>query len=237
MKKFWRVLMVWMMTIMTSNSIAQIAAPLPVTGGGTGRNVYDHQLLLQSKKGLGLIDESIEGSPYLEKEFRTGSIRTKDGVFNNVPLRFNVADDVIEYQDRGVTYVAEPSLKITYVKFPAYDLVVDKLPARGKLLSFFVRLDSGKAVLLERKVVQFKAAEAPKALESSGKAARYQEYDSEFYIRIDDALPQLVGNVKKTIAMLPDHREELETFAKTNRISKGGADLTKLIRYYNSLQQ
>ena len=128
-----------------------------------------------------------------------------------------------------------PSPNIILVQFSSYSLIVDKLPSRDSSYAFFIRLDSGRASLLLRKPVEFKEAQAPKAIETEGKPPRYVSKQQEFYIKIGDDAPRQFSNAKKLIELLPDHRSEMEKYMSSNKVSKNAEDLKLLIAYYNSL--
>ncbi|MEJ1240469.1 hypothetical protein WBG78_20165 [Chryseolinea sp. T2] len=209
--------------------------PANMMNAGAGTNITDHMLIMDSRKSVNPPDIVIEGSPYSSPDFASAFIRAKRGTFNDVPARYNAADDNLEYQLKGTTYVVMPTPNIMLVKFDTYSMIVDKLASRDNSYAFYIRLDSGKATLLMRKPIQFKDAVAPKAIETEGKPARYVEKQVEYYIKVDNEIPRPFNNPKKLVAMLPDHQQELEKFISDNKISKNPQELTKLVAYYNSL--
>lgn len=210
-------------------------APTSVMGAGTGSNLNDHMLILDSKKTMATSDIATEGTPYLSPDFAPAFVRSKRSTFKNLPARYNASDDNLEYQEKGFTYVVMPSPAIKLVQFTDYSLVVDILASRDSSYAFFIRLDSGRATLLMRKPIEFREAQPPKALEGDGKPPRYVALQQEFYIKIGDATPRQFSNVRKLVDLLPDHRKELEKFVSSNKISKKAEDLTQLVAYYNSL--
>ena len=192
-------------------------------------------LLLEAKRAAVPSDVRIDGSPYMPVEFEPAFIRTKKGSFNDVPCRYNAFDDNVEYQLRGLAYEFDPSPNVELIKFKTYDMVVDKLPVKDYRYGFYIRLDSGKATLLMRRTIQLLSPQAPKALESEGKPARYSARPDEFYLKFGSGIPQPVGSVKKSIAMFPDHQAELQKFVAEHKLSKSAEDLARLVEYYNTL--
>ncbi|HTF18877.1 MAG TPA: hypothetical protein VK658_12435 [Chryseolinea sp.] len=223
--------------LLSAAPLWSMAQPLPANTGsaGTGSNVTDHLLILDSKKAMTPSEITIEGTPYLSPDFAPAFIRAKRGAFKDVPARYNACDDNLEYQQKGLTYMVMPSPTIKLVQFSDYSLVVDKLASRDSSFAFFIRLDSGRATLLSRKPVEFKAAVAPKAIQTDGKPPRYVSKQQEFYIKIGDELPRQFPNAKKLVELLPDHRPEVEKFLSSNKISKNAEDIKRLVAYYNSL--
>jgi hypothetical protein len=209
--------------------------PANMMNAGSGSNITDHMLIMDSKRVMAPTEEVVEGTPYLSPDFAPAFVRAIRGSFNSVPARYNACDDNLEYQLKGTTYVVKPSPNIMLVQFDKYSLVVDKLPARDSSFAFFIRLDSGRATLLMRKPIDFREGQAPKAIETQGKPPRYVSTQQEFYIKIGDALPRQFSNVKKLIGLLPEHRSEMEKFASSHKISRNEGDLKQLVAYYNSL--
>lgn len=221
--------------VLIAVSVEGLAQPLPANSinAGTGQNVTDHELILESKRALGLTDEVIEGSPYMDSEFKPATIITRRGTYHNVPVRYNAHADNLEYRQGTTTYIADASLNIQSVRFADHTMMVAKQPS-GKALTFYEVLDSGRVTLLMRKPVVFKSAEAPKALEASGKPARYTNAPEEYYLMTGDQLPVQFSGVKKLVELLPDKQEEVKKFVSANKISKKSADLVRVVKHYNS---
>ncbi len=214
-----------------------MAQPLPGNSqfAGTGLNLSDHLMILDSKKAF-KDNENIEGTPYLKDEFALATVFTKRGHSTPVSMRYNLFENRIEFQQNDVTYLLSPADDITKITFDDYSVVVAKSTVKGKITpGYYILLDSGKVTLLERKIIVYKEAQAPKALESDGKPARFEKPREEFLYKIGNGLVVELSSVKKFIESLPDHQEEVGKFAGKEKISKKEKELIELVRYYNSL--
>lgn len=211
--------------------------PANQSGAGTGLTITDHMLIKDSKRGLeGESAAKIEGSPYLNESFAPADVYSSKGKFPAVLMRYNIYTDEIEYKQKDIIYILLPGTDVKKVVFGDHVFVVETVEVRGKPKSgYFSLLDSGKVTLLAKKVVTFREAQAPKALEVEGKPAKYSKSQDEFLYKIGDGPLMELNNVKKMIETFPDKHDELRQFVATEKISRNEKELTKLIKYYNSL--
>lgn len=217
---------VWMLNL--SSAIAQATA---------GRTIDDHLLMRQANRNVnGATMENIEGTPYLTETFANGEIYLDKGK-HVVPIRYNMYNDVIEYNQNNQTYVLDPNDNIKKVQFNDYIFIVEKYESKGKAKhGYFTLLDSGKVTLLSKKTVIFKERQDVRALESGPTPAKYIRGSDAFFYKIGEGELIKVDNIKKMIANLPERQAELSQFAKQEKISaKKEEDLRKLVQYYNSL--
>jgi hypothetical protein len=213
------------------------ALPANGQGAGSGMNITDHLLIAETRRlSKSEASEPIDGTPYLEDDFQEGRVVTTKGVFAAVPMRYNVEGDYVEFKQKDVTYILDPSPSIKKVSLHATNLVVDNYNVKGKSVSgFYVLLDSGKLTLLMKKKVILRPAKAPKAIETEGRPARYEELGDEFFYKLDGGPLSEVISVKKLLEVLTDHSDEVKAFVSKERISKKEHELVKLVQYYNQL--
>ena len=181
--------------------------------------------------------KKIEGTPYLTEKYVDGEILFGTTGRSAVPLRYNVFQDLMEYQQNGKALVLDPSTKIKRVKLGESTYVVDKFEYDGKTKYGFLNLlDSGKVTLLAKKVVKYQAPLKGRALDGGDVPAKFSRSSDTYFYRIGNGELQEVNNLKDMIASFPDKQEELKQFAKKEKISpKKEDELLKLVRYYNSL--
>jgi hypothetical protein len=142
----------------------------------------------------------------------------------------------VEFRKKDVTYILDPSPSVLKVSLPATNLVVDNYNVKGKPTSgFYVLLDSGRLTLLMKKKVILRPAQAPKAIETDGKPARYEKQKDEFFYKLNGGPVSEIVSVKKIVEVLTDHQDEVKTFVGKEKISKKEGDLIKLAEYYNQL--
>lgn len=205
-----------------------------------GRNVADHLLIREAKKNLGTeeADERVEGSPYLTDTFSEGKIFFNKGNPSiAVPIRYNIYEDWLEYQQNNQTYIIDPSERIKKVVTGNHTLVVEKYQHKGKpKLGYFTLLDSGKIILLSKKVISYKAPQEAKALQEPT-PAKYSRPADQYYYKVENDEVRKVENLKEMIASLPANNAELTEFAKKEKISpRKEEELLKLVRYFNELK-
>ena len=213
------------------------ALPANGQGAGSGMNITDHLLIAAAKRaGKPPEAEPIVGTPYLEDDFKEGKVVTTKGVFDAIPMRYNVEGDYVEFKQKDVTYILDPSPAVKKVSLPATPLVVDSYDVKGKpVYGYFVLLDSGRLTLLMKKKVILRPAQAPKAIETEGKPARYEKLGDEFFYKLNGGPVSEIVSVKKMLEVLTDHQDEVKAFVSKEKISKKERDLVKLVEYYNQL--
>lgn len=202
-------------------------------------NLSQHMLIKISEKTLygDPAAEKVDGSPYLNDNFVTGIVYSNAEKYSGISMRYNIYDDNIEFKQNNQLLILDAQPKIKKVDFDGHMFVIDNYEYKGKTrLGFFGLLDSGKVVLLSRKVVTYKEQQAPKALETGPTPAKYTRLPDVYFYKIGNGDPVKVDNIKKMIAGFPDKQTELTEFAKKEKISaKKEDELIKLVKYYNSL--
>jgi len=179
----------------------------------------------------------IEGTPYLNEQFIEGEIVFGESNRTKVPVRYNIFQDLMEYQQNGKALALDPSKKIKTVKIGEEVFIVDKYSLEGKSkLGFLSVLDTGKMTLVSKKIVKYQAPLEGRGLDGGDLPAKFSRSSDAFFYRIGEGELKEVGNLKELIAGLPDKQEEIKQFAKKEKISpKKQEELRKLVRYYNSL--
>jgi hypothetical protein len=182
----------------------------------------------------------IEGSPYLDDKYVEGEILFGESnklAHTKVPVRYNVYQDLMEYQQNGKALALDPSKKIKKVHLGELTFIVEKYELDGKTkYGFLSVLDSGKVTLLSKKMMKFQQPLKGRALDGGDLPAKYSKLSDAYFYKIGEGELKQVGNLKELISTFPDKQEELKQYAKQEKISpKKEEELLKLIRYYNSL--
>ncbi len=205
----------------------------------TASNLGDHMLLRVAEHSLyGDPDkEKPEGSPYLDEPFAPGDIYTLRAFFPSISMRYNIYEDFFEFKHDSQQMILDPNPQISSIVLNNRKFVVLAHQSKGKLKSgFFIQLDSGKVVLLQKPVIIFHDQVPAKALDTGPTPPKFIRQPDDFFIKLPNSIPVQVENLKKLIASFPDHQDELTAFSKKEKISfKRSDDLARLARYYNSL--
>jgi hypothetical protein len=202
----------------------------------TGKDLKDHMLIEMTKKTEHSVTE-FEGSPFLNEQFVTGTVYSSNKKYGAIPLRYNIFNDQMEFQQNNNIYALYPEPRVTKVILGEETYVVEKHDVKGKMAyGYLTRLDSGKMILLSKKVVRFTERQEAKALQSSATPAKFTRVQDVYYYKIGDGDVTKVGSLKNLIESLPDKHEELSSYAKKEKLTTRSAeDLKKLSAYYNNL--
>lgn len=201
-----------------------------------GRNIMDH-LLYKNKYASNRIDLSdIEGSPYLHDSFTLAMVTTSEAIVLKLPMKYNIYEDIMEFQDKERLFLLEPSAKIQKIEMYENTFTVEPYEHEGKLTpGYFILLGTGKVKLLLKKGVLLQEAQAAKAMEAQNKPAKFEPVPDQFYFKAGTREAMPITNLKKMIAQFPDHQKSLLSFSDRRKLGKKKEDLLKLWEYYNGL--
>lgn len=197
-----------------------------------GLNIADHLLIKHAEPLTHEAErEEYEGSPYLHEAFTAGSVTTENNTFTQLPMRYNIDRDLVEFEYNGRSYLLDPATFIRRVEIGEDVFVVRSLSSRsGDKSGFYELVEEGKLSLLSKKIVNYR-----KAQPLQGLPAKYSRQPDILYVQIGDQPVVKAGNVKNVIAALPDKQPDVTRFAKAGKLSSRKEDLIALVRYYNSL--
>ncbi len=179
----------------------------------------------------------IEGTPYANDEFVKGMIYHHHGS-QSAEMRYNIYDDRIEYKGKDtVLMMIGPDKLIQKIELGDQTLVVELYEEKGKkALTYFIRQDSGKMTMLTKKAISLKPPQFGKPIEGDIPAKFTRMPDTHFY-KLDKGPLVKIVSIKKLIEELPDHKAEMETFVKKEKISANKPkELALFSKYYNSLK-
>jgi hypothetical protein len=185
-----------------------------------------------------LTEADIEGSPYMTDEFINGSVFTTSKIqYNDIPLRYNVYNDEMQFQapDGNIAAIAAPEV-IEKVTFGEYTMEYIPFTNAKKIRrGFFVLLVDGNVKLYARPNVEYRPP-VPPAPYKEPEPAKFLEKPDTYYIRIGLEAAQLIENKKDLEEIFPDHKKEVATFIKKNKVNHRKEEkLKELVEYYNSL--
>ncbi len=185
-----------------------------------------------------LTENDIEGSPYLYDDFEKGTLRTTSNVsYEGIPLHYNIYNDELEFKtpDNQILAMSTPEI-IERVTFEEYTLeYIPYILAKKIKRGFFILLLEGDVSLYAKPVIFFKQATEAGAYKDPTPPQFNRKNDSYFIRNGRDAAME-AENKKNLPDLFPDHRDEIESFIKKNKLShRDPDDLKKLVSYYNSL--
>jgi hypothetical protein len=183
-------------------------------------------------------ESSIEGSPNLNDNFIEGSVfDTLKTVYVDVPLRYNIYNDEIEFQmgDGPVQALAVPEI-IEKIEMGNYHLeYIPYIVSKKVQYGFCFLLEKGDVSLYCRQRVIFEEAKQPAAYEDA-RPARFTRRPDEYYIRFGGEAATLIANKCSLKALFPDHPGEMAKYLKKNGVKMNDPESLKaLVRFYNGL--
>jgi len=185
-----------------------------------------------------LEESNIEGSPFLNEEFIKGTIyTTAHQKYVDVPLRYNIFNDLIEFksEENKILAIATPEIvdKIEFGNFQVFYLPFTNVKKVRK--GFFILIEQGNASLYYKPQIFLKKATEAVPFQEPQPAKFIRQVDA-YYLRIEPTEAKLIGNRKDLFKLFPDRKEEIATFVKRNKIKTNKVeDLRKLLQFYNSL--
>ncbi len=185
-----------------------------------------------------LSEKDIAGSPYLNDEFVEGIIYTyQKDQYNNVPIRYNIYNDELEFQtgDEQVMALAAPEI-VEKADFGDYTLTyIPYMFGKKMKRGFFKILEEGPVSLYTRFGIDFQNPKEPGAYKEP-EPARFVKKPNDYYIKTGQEAAVKIDNKKTLIDCFPDHKEEVDAFIKKDKTKLGKPDkLIALVKYYNSL--
>jgi hypothetical protein len=193
-----------------------------------GTNVHDHLLIKEARRAQGeIVLKKFEGSPYLNDELLSATVSTEKLKFIPVPMRYNIADDEMEYLVEGLRYLLDPDPKIKRIAIGKDVFVV----ARERRYGFYQLKLEGDVSVVAKLVVNLRPQN-----DLMGIPAKYSRQPDTYYVMLKDGTVNKVSNVKNFLALLPDKKNEVGRYAKDENLSAGNYNgLIALVTYYNSL--
>ena len=176
----------------------------------------------------------VVGTPYVADAYSDGTttILGKKGI--SAPMRYNAAQDVIEFLDddqKVKELLRRPYITATF-NGKTYE-VFSFLEEGKKKLAYFNRLNKGKIQLLFKPKKQIKVSQQ---LFQGKRQARYKD-DSKYFLKKENEPAIMVALTKRDIlAELHHNHDILKKFIDDAGLNiKEEADAVRLIKYYNKL--
>ncbi len=185
--------------------------------------------------------KDVEGSPFMEKEFREGRIQLKDGRLYSGKLRYDMYASEMQFIAKEIIYaIAFPEdiefVEIEDVKFIFTSYLLTPSGTNPKESYFVVLMDGDNKLLVKKEVLLLDAVPAKPYVDP--KPAQFNKKNDSYYIKKNDLPAVKISSRKSLVGILEDKEMEVLSFIKKEKIShKNPEDLKKLVAYYNSLEE
>ncbi|TSD66789.1 hypothetical protein FFF34_005135 [Inquilinus sp. KBS0705] len=178
----------------------------------------------------------VEGSPYLNDDWQTGTVKFANGKsIIGVKLKYDIVADELYFADKN----DEPLSFVDTVK--EFTLAgPDKLRyfrkgfagiAKTTPNSYFEVLADGGVQLIKK---TSKVVLETQAFNSATKTKSFQE-DVRYYLVNNGKAVQVKNDRKSILAALPNKQEQIKGYADAGKLNfKSDTDLAAIITYYNS---
>lgn len=176
------------------------------------------------------------GSPYLDTAFVAGEILMRNGsVFNAIPLRYNIYNDVIEFRKDGIAIelgrdFGYKSFNMDGRKFLLAMYSYGSYEAPGHLEI----LCEGNYTLLKRYRIDFQQT-APAGAYKESEPASFISLKPDYFVKVLDNNAINFNNEKGLMNVCMCNKDELKAFIKANRINfKKEESLIRLFEFLNN---
>jgi hypothetical protein len=204
-----------------------------VTSFGQGRLFNDVRTLEFREAGNNKNYGDFDGSPYYTTGFRNSTAYMKDGNYANVPLRYDMYRDEMEFiKDEKIFWLIKKDIK--YIKYGTEIIIVSSLDTDTTNSGYFFLKDSGKFQLFYKKSVLFQPYVQPEGYKDS-KPNRFEPVADKIYIRKGDAVAVKIESRRDLLSYFEGDKAALD-FIKKNKIKANDViNLHLLISYLNGL--
>jgi len=227
-------------------AISLISAPLFSQANNSAFNVNTRQIdIAQKNAAFGLTAEefnNIVGSPYENENFLAGNIyKDEKTLFKDVQLRYNIFADEIEISQNAKNPEEAYSALIkdpnTLVKI--FNDIYIFVPFEGSFEKghyFSIITEENTFDLYKKSVVTYKQPVYAKTTYDRDRPGAFNKKDTYFLVTKDGKFYELPNSKSKIVKVMNQKGSEVKAFIKKNRLNlKAEKDLTKLVKYYNSL--
>ncbi|QBA64922.1 hypothetical protein [Muriicola soli] len=182
------------------------------------------------------LPDNVQGSPYANEEFVLGKVYAKGQDPYNGLLRYNAYQDGIEMKtDKGVITLLKREYLSAMIDGKLYR--IENYKNNGAIRkTYFVEMNKGHARLLLKQGKKFVEEQSATSSYSRDKPAKFEDENSYYIITEGNPGIEVKLRSKDIIAALPDHKKEVEAFAKKNKLKmKTEEEVIQVMAYYNSL--
>ncbi|PTN09479.1 hypothetical protein [Mangrovibacterium marinum] len=179
---------------------------------------------------------NIEGSPFLDENFVVGKVIINDSILiENVPLRYNIYSDKIEFKNaNGQILEISNSGQVYQFKLGSHTFLESEYRTKNETEQGVLELlVNGNIKLYKKYRIELK--EATKAIGfQDAQPNRFTPLDDEYLIAEGDAIPQVIKNPKILLEELKSYQPDIEKYIQKEKVRvKTESGLIRLIRHCN----
>lgn len=185
-------------------------------------------------------DHVVKGSPYLNTEFLSGILSMVEAVsIEGLKYRYDIYSDEMQLiLDNDTASINRPlSLKSIEIGAQKFVYAVYKTGENSVAAGYFEIIEEGKLAGLLRREMELKQDIYVQNYGGGGGTKDfYFKENRSYYFRFDQDIAVKITNKKRFLEVIPDHRNQVKAFMKSEKISfRKPEDIKLLVSYYNDL--
>ena len=194
------------------------------------------EYLRNNVTGNNTVPENVQGSPYWDPEFVSGTVFVHNRESYPARLRYNAFNDEIEMEADGAT-VALLKRDYIHVQIGTEQYQIEKFKEKGKAKQgYFVPLNQGANRLLLRRTIVFREGKEAESSYDDPMPARFDR-STAYFISIDSSSATSIRLRKKDVLDVFDNDPKLQDFVKTNKLKlKSAEEVIKVLDFLNRSQ-
>ena len=178
----------------------------------------------------------VEGSPYLDEDFKLATVIVKDDDSYSAYMRYNAFHDEMEMQENNK---AVSLMKRDYVKArldgKLYKITPFKVDGNRDQGYVVVLKEGPSALYLKEDIILREGKEATSSY-SKAQPPKFERQDFYLLGIGEDTPVKIKLNKKSILNQFSSHKKDLEKFVKDNKLKlKTEEEVLKLLNYYDSL--
>ena len=189
-----------------------------------------------NRSGINMPDYT--GEPFLNSEFSEGTITTSEGIiYEKVPLRYNIYNDIFDFEKDGVSYTVDPvkyglRVSIGSRQFVWVDHNYNNIINKG----YLELLETGGYSLYKKYKVRYDRPQ-PAGAYSDSKPGNFFKLPFEYFLQeLESGDIMFIPNEGKLLELCGIHQQEVKAYIKEKRLKfRKENDLLEIVKFLNSL--
>ncbi len=184
----------------------------------------------------------VKGSPYLDPEFQFGVMSTVEAVrIEGLKYRYDIYSDEMQFILRDDTASITKPLTLKYIEIGPRKFIYDVYNTGENTVAagYFEVIEEGQlTALLRREMELERDAYVENYGGGGGTKDFYYKEEKSYYLKYGKDVARKVTGKKSLLEAIPDHRDPVKAYMKSEKLSvRRNGDLKKIVSYYNSLAE
>lgn len=182
----------------------------------------------------------VRGSPYLYDEFLFGVMTTVEAVrIEGLKYRYDIYSDEMQFILKDDTASVTRPLTLRSIQIGQQRFVYDIFQTGENMVSagYFEVIEEGKLTALMRREKELDQDSYSENYGGGGGTKDfYYKEKKTYYLKFNQDVALKITNKKRLLEVMPDYRNEIKSFMKSEKISlRKPKDIKQLVSYYNTL--